>query len=61
VIWNHDNKESSISNLCHHIFVDIHPENKHLGVISGTDYWQAEIGKTIYQWANEVWAEKQSN
>jgi hypothetical protein len=41
--------------------VDIHPENKHLGVISGTDYWQAEIGKTIYQWANEVWAEKQSN
>jgi hypothetical protein len=60
LIWSHDGKEYSISNLCHHIFVDIHPENKHPGAISGADHWVAENGKTLYQWANEVWAAKQN-
>jgi hypothetical protein len=60
LIWNHDNETYSISNLCHQIFVDIHPENKHPGAISGADFWVAENGKTLYQWANEVWAEKQN-
>lgn len=58
VLWQFDGNEYSITNLSHQIFLNIHPRKEHPGALSGADYWRAENGKTLYQWANEVWAEK---
>jgi hypothetical protein len=55
VVWLFDNEEYSITNVSHHIFMDLHPEHQHSGALSGADYWTASNGKTLYDWAHEVW------
>ncbi|OZI05719.1 hypothetical protein BWI93_23815 [Siphonobacter sp. BAB-5385] len=55
VKWLYDGKEYSISNLTHTIFTECHPEKQHPGALAGGEYWQAENGRNLYAWADEVW------
>jgi len=58
VKWCFDGNEYSISGLTHVIFESIHPDKQHPGALAGADYWVNSKGQNLYQWANEVWAEK---
>jgi hypothetical protein len=58
VKWLFDGGEYSISNLCYVIFTEIHPEKQHPGALAGGEYWLAPNGKTLYNWADEVWKSK---
>lgn len=59
--WLNDQKEYSISNLTHHIFVDIHPEHQHPGAIAGPDYWSLDDKISLYELANEIWNKNKTN
>ena len=52
VEWLLDDKEYSISNVSHHVFVNLHPDKQHPGALSAADYWMAENGKTLYKCAS---------